>query len=244
VPTYQLKARPEAAPVLAGWVAAAGTLAAYARGRPDTRTLVGRGTVYLLPSPVPGASEWVVRPYRRGGALAGVLGDRYVRLGEPRPFREFDLAVALAVRGVPTAPAVGAAVYPSGPVYRGELVTERVPGAVDLAILLFGTGSSPAATREEGMAAAGRVVRTAHDAGLLHPDLNLKNLLVRAAPGGGADAVIIDLDRGRLVQRVPASARRRMVARFWRSVSKWERRTGRSLPDTVRSAFHDGYSAG
>jgi 3-deoxy-D-manno-octulosonic acid kinase len=245
VPRYELRARPEAEPVLAGWIASAGTLAAFARASPDSSTLVGRGAVHVLPSPLTDGAEWVVRPYRRGGALARALGDRYLRAGEPRPFREYDLALELAARGVSTAPAVGAAVYPSGAVYQGELVTERVPGAVDLAALLFGPDApSVAASREEAMAAAGRLVRVAHDAGLRHPDLNLKNLLVLAAPGGGTEAVIIDLDRGRLGSRVPDPVRRRMLARFWRSAAKWERRTGNPLPDTVRSSFQDGYASG
>jgi 3-deoxy-D-manno-octulosonic acid kinase len=256
-----LRARPEAEPVLANWIAAAGSLAAYAAGRPDAVTLRGRGAVYAVPAPVASvgpAGQWVIRHYHRGGLPGRVLGDRYLRLGRPRPFREFDLARALEDRDAPTARVVGAAVYTAGLIYRGDLVTERAIGTTDLAAVLFGLDRFPAGPgpvpvsvgdpRDPGavpaMAAAGRLVRRLHDAGLQHPDLNLKNILVRGTGGTGPDALVIDLDRGRIVRSVSGRARRRMLDRFWRSVAKWERRTGRTLEPATRSAFEEAYAAG
>jgi hypothetical protein len=271
-------------PVLRQWLAEAGTLAGYARAHPSAETLHGRGTVLAIPSPLPGGGQWVVRHYHRGGALASVLGDCYRRVGTPRPVREYALGRALAERGVPTPRVVGAAVYPAGAFYRGDLVTERVDGARDLAAVLFGAAALPpgpgsesdsrsaprarlgshppadagaashesagageagageageGAVREAAMRVAGRLIRRAHEAGLIHPDLNLKNILVTVGPE--PEAVLLDLDRGRLVGEVSSRARRRMLERFWRSARKWERRTGRVLGVGLSEAFAEGY---
>jgi hypothetical protein len=276
-----LEAGPDVESVLRQWLAEAGTLAAYAAAHPSAEALHGRGTVFAIPSPLPGGGQWVVRHYHRGGALAPVLGDRYLRVGTPRPVREYGLGRALAKRGVPTPRMVGAAVYPAGAFYRGDLVTERVDGARDLAAVLFGVAALPTApgsgsdvrsadgpwpgshapagalaARHEAagdraavepavqtaaMSAAGRLIRRAHDAGLIHPDLNLKNILVRS--GAEPEAVLLDLDRGRLVGELSGRARRRMLERFWRSARKWERRTGQSLGPVLKEAFTAGYSA-
>jgi tRNA A-37 threonylcarbamoyl transferase component Bud32 len=250
-----LEARPAAERALREWIGAAGTLAAYAAAHPAAVALQGRGTIHAVPSPLSGNGEWVVRHYHRGGALGPLLGDRYLRVGTPRPVREFALARALEARGVPTPRAVAAAVYPAGAFYRGDLVTERVQGAVDLAAVLFGAGSLPARNAtparpvdgvdvpaSEAMAVAGTLIRQLHESGLVHPDLNLKNVLIE-----GRDpprALVLDLDRGRLVGSVSRRARRRMLNRFWRSVAKWEDLTGRSLGPAMRAAFQAAYDEG
>ena len=132
-------ARQDARSALEAWAGRFGTLADAAAAQPGARPLRGRGRVDVVPAPPgpwPAETRWVVRRYRRGGALAAALGDRYPRLGTPRPFREYGVLVALADAGIPAARPVGAAVYPSGPFYRGDLVTEWVAGSLDLA--LFG----------------------------------------------------------------------------------------------------------
>lgn len=215
-------------------------------------SLHGRELVYVVDTPGDRGGRWVVRHYRRGGAVARVLGDRYLRVGVPRPFRERDLSDALREAGIRTPPVVGAAVYPAGPFYRGDLVTELVPGARDLAAVLFGVAQLPSAPRMSGdgaeereaaaaMRAAGRLVRALHELGVVHRDLNLKNILLTRTPEGGLDAWILDLDAARLRTGVSAGARRRMLKRFWRSAAKWESRTDQRLPSSARSSFEAGY---
>ena len=195
-----------------------------------------------------------MRHYHRGGAAARLLGDRYLRLGTPRPVREFRMGRALETLGIPTPRVIGAAVYPAGPFYRGDLVTAYVPDGDDLAAVLFGMeqlpspegGVSTAAVRVTtvdpgaAMTSAGRLVARLHTHGVLHNDLNIKNILVVPEPGGAA-AYILDLDRARLRARLSTRARSRMLRRFWRSVAKWERRSGRTLEPPVREAFEDAY---
>jgi hypothetical protein len=267
---------------LRDWLERHGTLMAAAEAHAGAVALEGRGRVAVVPSPEsaaassalaaaasPSVERWVVRHYHRGGAVAGRLGDRYLRVGIPRPFRELRMLEAVRALGVPAPEPVGAAVHAAGPFYRGDLATRWVPGSMDLATLLFGAaGTSGAVGLSEGkrghdddscraaMEAAGRLVRILHDRGVDHPDLNLKNILL-ASPGSirGADvsdggdaelrALVLDLDRARLYDGpVGARARRRMLDRLWRSARKWERRTGRLLPLPLRRAFETGYEAG
>lgn len=169
--------------------------------------------------------------------MAGVLGDRYLRMGVPRPVREYRVGLALEAAGVPTPEHVGAAVYPAGVWYRGDLVTRFVEGSRDLAEALFGGSDDGAAP---AMRASGRLVRRLHEAGLDHPDLNLKNILL-AGPASGPEALILDLDRARLRRQLGPRARDRMLERFWRSARKWERKTGRLLDPWLKEAFVAGY---
>jgi len=59
-----------------------------------------------------------------------------------------------------------------------------------------------------------------HDAGIVHADLNLKNLLVRDA-FDEPEAFVIDFDRARLAGRLGLGERMRNLLRLDRSVLKW-----------------------
>lgn len=265
----RIVARPGALAPLQQWVREHGTLAAAAWAHPGVDTFQGRGRVYVVPAPT-SDSWWVVRHYHRGGALASLLGDRYLRVGKPRPFREFEIGLALEALEIPTPLHIGAAVYQAGLWRRGDLVTRLVPGSVDLAAVLFGgTGerkpsvqSAVAVDPASAMEEAGSLTRLLHERGVVHRDLNLKNILIvpqahdaaRSADGvsdrpdgsvpasGPPRALILDLDRASLRSRVGERSRRRMLNRFWRSARKWESKTGRSLDPALRRAFADGYA--
>lgn len=240
-------AGPAAREVLESWAREHGTLAAAAAAQPGADTLAGRGVVHVVPSPL-GPGEWAIRHYHRGGAVATLLGDRYLRLGTPRPVREFEIGRALEAAGIPTPRHVGGAVYARGAWYRGDLVTEYVPDSRDLAGVLFDESTAtPEFDRAAAMRAAGFLVRRLHDGGVVHRDLNLKNILIAgtepAASGNGGPlrALILDLDRASLRGRVGEPGRRRMLDRLWRSTRKWEARTERALDPALRRAFEEGY---
>lgn len=241
-------ALPTAVEPVASAILAAGTLARYAAAREDAVPLTGRGTAYRIP--VPGeaggaAHAWLIRHYHRGGLVAGpVLGDRYLRLGEPRPVRELRVSHAARGRGVPTPEVVAAALYPAGMFYRADLVTGFVPDSLTLADLLFGHTSQQASERAAGCGAVGALVRRAHDAGLVHADLNLRNVLLQRTEAGFVP-FLLDLDAARLVDAgsgVAEPARRRMLARFWRSAGKFEDATGRQVEPDERKAFEAAYT--
>jgi 3-deoxy-D-manno-octulosonic acid kinase len=164
-----------------------GSLFDWAAGRPGAQRLEGRGAAYRVR--LDGA-DWLVRHYRRGGAVAVHLGDRYVRVGVPRPFRELEASQAARARGVPTPAVMAAVVYNAGVVYRGDIAVEFIPRSRTLADVLFGgvgkdgAGAGSGDNRRPAAHAAGAAIRQGHDRGLVHPDLNLQNILL-AETGDG-----------------------------------------------------------
>lgn len=231
-------ARPEVLAFASDALAAAGTLFAYAQAHPDRQVLAsGRGLLYAVPGP---DGRWVVRRYRRGGLVAAFLADRYVRTGRPRPLAELATSLGARSRGVPTPEVVAAALYPGLFLYRAELATRWIPDAYDLATLLFGSNPLEGEERRLAWEAAGRLVRTLHARGVLHRDLNLKNILLEHATRP-ARAHMVDLDRCRLVDQVGDAQRRRMVERFRRSAEKWSRKVGRAVEAADWAAFEAGY---
>lgn len=244
--------RERAAPTVLAVLQSHGSLFRWAGTKPGAQRLDGRGAAYRVRLK---DADWLVRHYRRGGAVAVHLGDRYVRVGTPRPFRELAASGAARARGVPTPAVVAAVVYPAGVVYRGDVAVEFVPRSRTLADALFGGVQGQAmddAAAKAGRAAddavkaaraAGAAIRQGHDRGLVHPDLNIRNILL-AETGAGLRGYILDLDGACVVDTVKERARQRMIRRFWRSVRKWEAAVGQPLSEPVRRAFQAGYAAG
>lgn len=239
-------ARPEAVCWVEEVLEGGGRLYDDARERTAGATrLQGRAPVYFLPSP---PRDRVVRHYVRGGVVAKWLGDRYLRLGTPRPFMETIASEALRALDIPTPRVLAAVAYPSGPVYRGDLATEYIPNARDLADLLFGARTPPITDQDVRISAlmqAGRMVARMATLGVLHPDLNLKNFLAEGGrPDSGSPLAhpkihLLDLDRCRISPRSPgalgrAPGRWRMKRRLLRSLEAWESASGRSLPPLER----------
>jgi hypothetical protein len=128
------------------------------------------------------------------------------------------------------------AIYPAGGFYRADLATVEVPGAIDLAEALW--AERPEATdpsaRLAALGAAGTLLRELADAGVAHPDLNAKNILVAPADGPqSADhplvAYVLDLDGAAVGPALSWRRRREAQARLERSLRKWERLTRRRL---------------
>jgi hypothetical protein len=157
----------------------------------------------------------VLRPCLRGGWVGRFNRDLYLGF-EPRPFGELAVAETIRARGVPTVEVLGAAVNWQWPgCYRGAVVSREIPQAVNLWQYL---NSIDAGGRVRICALAAQVTRRLHDAGAIHPDLNLQNYLVRRGTAG-AEVMIIDYDGVRLR---PASDHDRQAAfaRLLRSVHR------------------------
>ena len=93
------------------------------------------------------------------------------------------------------------------------------------------------------LAETGRQIGLMHAAGVSHPDLNLRNLLVGdgdAGDGGGPVVHLIDFDRARVYAGpIPTQRRLRDVWRLGRSA----RKLGMPLNVPDRAALWDGYLA-
>jgi len=228
-------AQDAALPFVLEAIASAGTLYDYAARHRDAETIQGRGTVYVVPGP--GSHRWVVRHLAHGGLLAPVTGDRFLRLGIPRPFNELRVALELKERDIPTPAVVAAAVYPSGLWYSGEVAREEIPDAMDLAACLFGESGLSESQRHDTLAQAGRLLGSLYRAGVIHPDLNLKNILVSWSEGA-PKAHILDLEKCRIVPHASKLRLRQMFSRLRRSARRFAERTGRAISEDEWAWFY------
>lgn len=232
--------RPEARSWVEEALEAHGSLHRAAARSRDALRRQGRGPVFAIPArpdevqsalgETPG--RWAVRHYRRGGAVARLLGDRYLRVGAPRPFRELRASEAVRRRRIPTPRVVAAAVYPAGLFYRGDLVSRFIPNAVELADILFDPdrrGLSGTVDRREALAEAGALIRAMARAGVHHPDLNARNVLLEWS-GGAPHAHLVDLDRCRVDQGPSPEAAKAMHARLVRSIRKLGKEADLDVP--------------
>ncbi|MBL8298140.1 MAG: 3-deoxy-D-manno-octulosonic acid kinase [Rhodanobacteraceae bacterium] len=160
----------------------------------------GRGSAWRVQTP---AGAAVLRHYRRGGAIARLLGDRYwwQQAERTRPFAEFRLLQRLQSLCLP-APQPLAARYQRGQFfYRADLLTRLVANAATLAERLAAGRADAAA-----MQRVGATIARFHAAGVWHADLNAHNVLLvdttesapSAAPHAALRVYLIDFDRGEL----------------------------------------------
>src|SRR6476646_5035619 len=163
----------------------------YAATHPGRRELRGRGVAYAVPLP-DDETRVVIRHSRHGGLLAPVTGDRF--LAPTRAPHELRTALRLADAGVPTPEVIAYATYPAGAVLqRSDVATREVVGGNDLAHVLAIPDSDE--VRATALEATAGLLRSLEHAGARHPDLNVTNVLIVAADGGPARALVLDVDR-------------------------------------------------
>jgi 3-deoxy-D-manno-octulosonic acid kinase len=175
----------------------------------------GRGAAWFVGADRGG---WVLRHYRRGGALAARMSvDRYVWTGEDRvrAFEEFRLLAQLHERGLPVPEPIAARYRRGWLSYRCDLITRRIPRAEPLSELLQ-RGPLAAAVWQ----LVGATIARFHRLGVDHADLNANNILLDV---DGAVSVL-DFDRGRI--RPLGEWRERNLRRLERSF----RKVARPLP--------------
>lgn len=168
----------------------------------------GRGTTYYINHQ---GRRWVLRHYHRGGLVARLAQDHYVWRGEPlaRPFREWQLTYQLHRAGLPVPAPIAARYVLEGLLYRGDIITERLPEVISLA-----EGLRLGALSLLNWIIIGRCLRRFHDLGVCHADLNAHNVLL----GRGEEVFVIDFDRATL--REPGLWRDANLVRLRRSLEK------------------------
>lgn len=119
--------------------------------------------------------DMVLRHFHRGGLIGRVNRDLYlgIRATNSRALREFDLLCEMHSEGLPVPLPVAAQYVPFGPVYRGDIITQRIPNARPLQEVL---GDQALCAQVWG--AIGAQVRNLHDHGVFHSDLNCRNIMI------------------------------------------------------------------
>ncbi len=189
-----------------------------------------------------GATRLVLRGVQRGGILGPLLGAAL--FAPDRPLREIAVTAALRSAGAPVPrPAFGGAFRRRGAwrfgAWNGAVATWLEAEARDAEVWL--RGDPPQASLERALESAGAAVRRFHDAGGSHPDLHVKNLLVREL-ADRCDIVVIDLDRARVIPDLSARARMAQMMRLYRSLLK--RDLLRVVGESGCAAFFVAYTRG
>jgi len=176
----------------------------------------GGGRARPLRIPVEGIPGGVlVRPYAHGGVPGPLLGTRFA--GPGRAMRELAVAAAAVARGLPVPEMLGFTASHSGPLWRMEAWMRWIEAAPPLCQALARV--SDGRFREQALAAAGRAVRACHDTGLVHRDLNSRNILIAGGPAGFR-ALVVDLDGARMGPPPGRASRARQLRRLFRSLVK------------------------
>jgi len=150
----------------------------------------GRGRVLFLDAE---SGPAVLKQYLRGGWAARVSRDRYVFSGfdRSRPVMEFKILERLCAAGLPVPEPLAAMCLQHGSLYSGWLLTRRILDAEPLADQVVIRRDDPQMWRKTGAC-----IRRFHDFGLVHADLNARNILV----GGDGSIHLVDFDRARIRQ--------------------------------------------
>ncbi len=152
-----------------------------------------------------------------GGLLGPLLAGLY--LGNRRALDQAKAAARLESAGVPTPEilAVGSAAV-LGPARTHAIVSRELQGAINL--FEVAGGMPTRRRRRDLLLECSDLLRRMHDAGFLHADLNVSNLVLERR--GKTEVLhVVDLDRGRFRGVVSPRHRLRTLARLLRSYEKW-----------------------
>jgi 3-deoxy-D-manno-octulosonic acid kinase len=197
----------------------------------------GRGENYLLRS-----EQWPervrLRPLRHGGLLGRWGAGRY--FSSRRSEEEFDVWRVLEARGAPIPRAVLAASRRHGVFWAPSFGAVNREHARDALDWLRQERRSPAAIRTAAIALA-RSIRRFHDAGAIHGDLHLANVLIEESDSGPR-CWLVDLGRTTLEDGPSPSHRMRDLMRLWRSIEKTHRTE--CLDPRIAACFLSSYCDG
>lgn len=153
----------------------------------------------------------LIREYRRGGFVRHFMTKSY--LFDNRPLHEIEVHCAAYRSGVAVPMPLGAYWERRGPIYRGAIAVARLE-AVNLLDYLSGDADGSEG-KADALRRCGAALRQMHDAGFVHADLQIRNILI-----AGDGPYIIDLDKARQCTRVSPSARQVNLVRLRRSLEK------------------------
>ena len=151
----------------------------------------GRGTTWFITTKNAANVEknWVLRHYFRGGLVGKIINDQYLYTGmkNTRAAREFDLLLKMRALGLPAPKPIAFQVIKNGLCYRADLLSSRIENAQDLVAIL-----SEKIIDEQLWQEIGRVIKTFHQQGIYHHDLNAHNILI----DDNNKVWLIDFDQG------------------------------------------------
>ncbi len=206
------------------WSARAECVAAIQRGEADfllcgpipRTTAPGRGRGPIVRFVLAGYPA-VGKRCLRGGIAGRLLHGLY--LGSSRPIRQVEAAARLHEAGVRTPAVLAAGSRRTAWWLHVQAIVMHELAAARNLFELAGESVSPA-RRRLVLQQCADLIRAMHEAGFLHADLNVTNLVLERGPEGET-LHVLDLDRGRFVRAPSTDDRFRNLARLLRSYEKW-----------------------
>ncbi len=130
----------------------------------------------------------MLRQYLRGGWAAKLIHSSYFFTGyqNSRPVQEFDILERLHQLGLPAPRPVAGLCQRQGVSYTGALITLEIANTQTIESVLDQLDA-------DRWQAIGACVRRFHDAGLVHADLTVRNILIQDSN----DIFLVDFDRAR-----------------------------------------------
>ena len=172
---------------------------------------IGRGSAWFIEAP---HGPVVLRHYLRGGWAATFSRQSYFFTGvcRSRPFREYHLLAELYALGLPVPRPVAALCKHHGVISTGAIMTACISSSKTLADILAGDDHV-----EDLWVRVGKCIRSFHDAGVWHADLNARNILLDT----DLRVFLIDFDRARFRPGRPANGEgnlnrlKRSLVKLW-----------------------------
>ena len=145
----------------------------------------GRGTTYFFKHH---KDEYVLRHYRRGGLIGKVLQDQYLYTGleQSRAWQEFKLLQHMQSLDLPCPKPIAAKVRKKGLYYQADLISTKIPGAMDLHHILLDSHLASDVWHK-----IGQTIAQFHNQQVYHHDLNIHNIMLDTELG----VWLIDFDK-------------------------------------------------
>jgi len=133
---------------------------------------LGRGTTWFIQLQ---NLQAALRHYRRGGLFGKIISDHYIYTGweNSRSIQEFMLLTTLYKAGVNVPQPIAAKVQKNIFSYQADLLSEKIPNALDLVTVLQNRSLS-----EQEYAHVGLQIKKMHQIQVNHTDLNIHNILL------------------------------------------------------------------
>lgn len=185
-------------------------------GRVERRRGAGGGRGVLLRMRLGGA-EAIGKRAQHGGLIGPMFRGLYA--GTLRIRAQLVAADRLERAGVTTPPVLAVGWRRVlGPLHAHAIITGAVRDAQNL--YEVARANAPWRRRRVALEKSADLIRTMHDVGFLHADLNVTNILF--GHGANGDRVqIVDLDGGTFHDQIGSRGRFRNLARLLRSYEKW-----------------------
>lgn len=209
-------------------------LYAWARQVKQPRALSGRAPVFVAEISGHDPLSVVVRHAWHGGLLAPLTRDVYRR--PSRAPRELHISHALRVAGIRTPEIVAYALYDVAPGFvRVDVASRYIEHSYDLAAVL--ADHAPEINRDESFRALNELMTQLAHHSFVHPDLNVKNVLLYREPQGVV-AAVLDVDvMEQLKNQDMRAAHQQNRARLERSLRKAPLQFGIQISESEYANF-------